>query len=281
MTKLKRLGIFSGLVICLFAYQNCANHKFDSPESAAPSSTEGESTSVEDPAKEDPKVPEICDPLNPNRADNCDNYMWRGKIAYLPENKRALPGESIANQDEVDDIFKHGNYVPATILLTQVHAPPQSWDAGFKLADGDLIKDEKGQKLMEYFAMDLSGGIKLGPEDTEGDYWFALLSDDGAVLNVEENGEMKTLVNNDGTHSPQMRCAGHAIAMTKSSRIDAQIKYFQGPRTEIALVVLMAKAAPNSPPPCNTAGNDETLKVGETTGAWKVLSPENYTRSSK
>jgi hypothetical protein len=102
---------------------------------------------------------------------------------------------------------------------------PQPFDHGFP-----GITDR-----FEWFAIDYKGKFWV---DKPGRYRFSLLSDDGAILWL--NNEL--LVNNDGVHTAR---AVSASAMLTRGVHQIRVSYYQGPRFTVALV--LAVAAPNEP----------------------------------
>ncbi len=103
-----------------------------------------------------------------------------------------------------------------TIYTTSLNVPPQPFTRGFPGISNRF----------EWFAIDYQGKIWI---EEPGVYEFHLLSDDGSKLWINN----RLLIDNDGLHSP----AG-LTASAKLSRglFQIRIAYFQGPRTEVALV---------------------------------------------
>jgi PA14 domain len=68
--------------------------------------------------------------------------------------------------------------------------------------------------------------------DRPGKYQFDLLSDDGAKVYIDS----KLIVSDDSLHSPQ---GSRGKVQLAAGAHDVRISYFQGPRTEVALVLLV------------------------------------------
>ena len=68
--------------------------------------------------------------------------------------------------------------------------------------------------------------------DRPGKYQFDLLSDDGAKVYIDS----KLIVSDDSLHSPQ---GSRGKVQLAAGAHDIRISYFQGPRTEVALVLLV------------------------------------------
>ena len=85
-------------------------------------------------------------------------------------------------------------------------------------------------KRQEWFAIDYSGRFWI---DKPGLYRFALTSDDGSKLYIDD----RTVVDNDGIH-PLDTKSGSVELAGGIHRI--RVQYFQGPRLQVALVLQIA-----------------------------------------
>ena len=126
----------------------------------------------------------------------------RGLIYYL------RPGET--NLPDFARIKPVG-----AIYTTSLNVPAQDFSNGFPGVTNRF----------EWFAIDYTGRFWI---EKPGDYQFALTSDDGSILYIDE----RALINLDGTHAPvtqtaraKMECGIHHI----------RVSYFQGPRYQDAL----------------------------------------------
>jgi hypothetical protein len=88
----------------------------------------------------------------------------------------------------------------------------------------------------EWFAIDYKGRFWISKP---GRYRFCLVSDDGAILSIDE----KTIINNDGIH-PLATKTGTAD-LTDGIH-DIRISYFQGPRIQIALILAISEPGENT-----------------------------------
>ncbi len=245
---------------------------------------------VDTPASENGADPNktICDPFanNPNRVGANLDLGIVGQITYLTDD---MPRFSTAQ--EYSD---YGVKLDATLFLNDIFVKTRSFDLGFVTQSGQVLKNHKGEELYEYFGIQMDTELRLGPDDQVGQYQLAILSDDGALLDVKTGSEFETIVNNDGTHSTRMGCATKPIRMDLNSSIPTHIKYYQGPRYHIAMTVLWRPWPENDPnfqpndPLCGKSGNNyffdytkvpsvPTAKFDELTArGWKVLTQENY-----
>lgn len=126
----------------------------------------------------------------------------RGEIYYLAEGTSSLPDFS--------------TITPVGSIYTQVlDVPQRSFNSGFP-----GVTDR-----FEWFAIRYTGSFIV---NTEGDYIFRLVSDDGSRLFID--GQM--IIDNDGVHPPQS-VSGNAYLSRGQHQIE--VDYFQGPRELVAL----------------------------------------------
>jgi hypothetical protein len=236
--------------------------------------------------------PVICDPFVAGGEEACDGGMI-GDIYYLDANARQQ-FVGMANKT-VDFFYSNGTLVNALINLKQLFVSTRSFTAGFPTSMGGLILDNAGNTLHEYFAFRMETVLKLDvAADLPGFYQFAVLSDDGSMLLTKASGSNmynQAIVSNDGDHSTRMGCSASATYLDDTSRIPLQVKYYQGPATEIALTVMWRRVeASNSPlhRHCGVAGNDAffgpspygnftTSRYAELLAdGWKVIAPKNF-----
>jgi hypothetical protein len=135
-----------------------------------------------------------------------------------------------------------GTVLDATLVLSQINLPTIRFNDGFPTADGRVIRVPGGAVLTEYFSLHLEGIIKLPDGATDGNYQFALLADDGAVLQIDDGSGFRTIVNNDGVHKNTFK-TGEYLALDSTSRIKFKLDYFQGPREHMAITLLWRQVA--------------------------------------
>lgn len=112
-----------------------------------------------------------------------------------------------------------------TIYTDSLNVAPQDFTKGFPgLGDRN-----------EWFAIDYTGRVWI---ETEGEYRFKLLSDDGSRLYLDD----KLVIDNDGMHPPE-ELSGSAVLTRGIHKI--RVIYFQGPRFSVALVLSVARPNEN------------------------------------
>lgn len=143
--------------------------------------------------------------------------------------------------NSVNVILERGFVSPSYIVLPQVAVPVIDFSEGFKTGDGTILKDQTGKPLLEGFALDLRGSLRLGQRIPAGRYEIAILSDDGSILDldIDQDGTLDSLIENDGYHSARFACSNRAMELSTSSNLPLRLRYYQGPRTQIALTVMM------------------------------------------
>lgn len=232
----------------------------------------------------------VCDPFTPNSNSTCHGGLV-GNIYYLDSAHRTI-FRNLANKT-VDYFLSDGIRQNVILNLNQLYVPTRSFQSGFPTTGGDLLKDNNGNILFEYFAFDLNTVLKLdAANDQAGWYQFATLSDDGTmVLMTPSGGSTSTLIANDGDHPTRMGCSSSAVYFDDTTRLGLRIKYYQGPQTEIALTMMWKKvsgptAALDSH--CGHSGNSTFFgpnyndfstqrEFGQLIqGGWRVVAPANF-----
>jgi hypothetical protein len=108
-----------------------------------------------------------------------------------------------------------------TIYTNSLNIPPRNFTEGFPGVT----------KRFEWFAIDYTGRFWI---EEPGKYSFALLSDDGSKLYIDD----RTVIDNDGTHSPLVL---YGTAKLSGGIHKIRVSFFQGPRTSLALMLGIGK----------------------------------------
>lgn len=136
-----------------------------------------------------------------------DPFGLRGEIYLLPSDTLWLPK------------FEKLKSIGA-IYTSALNIPVRSFQEGFPGIT----------RRFEWFAIDYTGYFYV---DNPGKYRFVLSSDDGSKLYIDK----KTVINNDGVHP--MTTEMGAVTL-KGGIHQIRISYFQGPRTELGLILGVA-----------------------------------------
>lgn len=182
-----------------------------------------------------------------------------GRLYYLEDDRddrssiastlRDKNGESIPfngnNLHSVNVLIERGFSSDVYILTKAINTPAISFKSGFQISDSNYLKDHNGRVLIEAFALDLKGSIRLLRGQGAGYYEFAVISDDGSILEIDSDGDgiYDYIINNDGYHSPRMKCGQGAVFMNAESELPIRFRFYQGPRETIAAMLVMRRVA--------------------------------------
>jgi hypothetical protein len=230
--------------------------------------------------------PTVCDPFDSSNVVSPTAGI-KGSIYYLTANQPAI--------NTSHDLIDIGTKVPADLFLNSINVPTRLFDTGFSSDSGSSLKNDNNDILIEWFALDLKSKIKLGSNDTPGDYQLAVISDDGSTFSIlnSTSGLYETKINDEGTHPSQMACAQMTVTLDSTTRIPFDLTYYQGPRNHIARMLMWRKAPQGltlAETECGQSGNDHFFVPATNTTAavptsaynglinrgWKPLSPENF-----
>ncbi len=144
-----------------------------------------------------------------------------------------------------------------TLFFSDLNVPTRMFTEGFSTQSSNIVKDDSGNKLIEFFGLKFETVLHLSEQQPEGNYELATLADDGIVVKAKINDQWRTLINNDGDHPTQMGCAIATLNLTRTSAIPLEITYYQGPRTHIANVLMWRKSATSgTDSSCGQVGNN-------------------------
>lgn len=190
-----------------------------------------------------PKSNYICEPFGSSSSSSDQNQAGlKAELAYIDSSLSNSSGEksgylAVDYFSGKDPFIK----VDSTVFLSQINVPSRTFSEGFKISSNSFLMDKHNSLLIEWFALKIQSILKLSADDDEGFYEIATISDDGSALFIQENESLTKLVDNDGGHATQMRCASKLINLKKDSRIPFVYYYNQGPRYEIANVMIWRK----------------------------------------
>lgn len=110
-----------------------------------------------------------------------------------------------------------------SFVADQLDVADQNYAGGFPKINDASVRST----YLEWYGVRCIGKLAVAKADN---YTFYLTADDGAILTLDA----AKIIDNDGLHSPLTKSATGFIS--KGSH-DIQVDYFQGPRTQIALVL--------------------------------------------
>lgn len=192
---------------------------------------------------------------------------------------------------KTDDYIQFTKKSDKKVFLTDINVPTRVFSTGFSTPNGDYLKKDNQEKLIEYFALRMNTNIQLTPEDEEGLYEFALLSDDGAKMILKSGDGLSAdqlLIDNDGDHPTKLGCSQQTVRFQKNIKLPVEVQYYQGPRYHISNILLWRKVTQAGlDPSCNKLGNHlyfnpdknsepQTEYKSLLDRGWKVVRPENF-----
>lgn len=261
--RIDYIKLFAASAVTVALFQNCSQSgeivlapasKLSDVKSPAGSSNPTDSTNpadqIADPGKEyysnltsiASSGSYICSALGTKEVVS-DKSGLKAELRYLNSNNTFTTAQknSLLSVNYFDENLPYISKAEETIYLNDVNIPTRLFSSGFAKPNGDLLKDNSGNVLIEYFALKMEAVLKLSANDEEGNYLLSTISDDGTVVQIKENNVWKTIITNDGAHSTKMGCADAPIKFTRNSEVPIRIYYNQGPRTEIANVLVWKK----------------------------------------
>lgn len=223
----------------------------------------------------------------------CDPFSQTGSTSGALNIKGELYSSAGVAFHSLNGYFTPQQKLNAEVYMRKIDVPTRAFDAGFPAQNGQTLKDANGQTLMEYFGLKFRSKLKLTSLQSEGDFQFALLSDDGARFSIKnlQSGAMQVVVNNDGDHGTRMECATSSVHLRQGELYEILEEYYQGPRYHIANILLWRRAPASgnlSYSLCgyssNTAWFDSTQSPSVPTAnwtqligdGWQVVSEENF-----
>ncbi len=230
----------------------------------------------------------VCNPLSdaPTQQTNYEKGI-KAELFYLTAGMPRLYSSL--------DYLQFGKKSDQNIFLTDVNVPTRMFTEGFSTAAGSVLKNDEGQKLIEYFGLKMKTNLMLTPEDADGEYELALLSDDGATLILKSGTGSEAddvLIQNDGDHPTRMGCASHTIRLKQNIMQPIEITYYQGPRAHISNVLIWRKSKMAATDPlCGQLGNNLFFNPDAKSEpqqafqdllgrGWSIVKPNNFMISS-
>jgi len=226
----------------------------------------------------------VCDPFSSNQNTHRE-YGLKGSLYYLSPDQPQYTYTS--------EYLQQGHKVEGlNLFLSQLYVPTRAFDKGFINQNSQVLQTPNGDTLYEYFALYLESQLILNTYNLAGKYQLAILSDDGSVVEVDTGSGTQILIDNDNVHPTRMKCATEPVELTADSKLPLRIKYFQGPRYHISLI-LMWRPWPSNPadvndPLCGHTSNqdffDSTQEPSTQEWAynqllsrgWKPLEADNF-----
>lgn len=194
-------------------------------------STTGSTTVTTTQTPPPPSEKDICEPLKEEGEEVVYGHGLVGKLYDGAPNKIQNFGE----------LLSKGKVLEGMIYMSKLNIPTRRFDKGFPREDGTMVMNSMGQVLIENFGIEFSGSLELLPEDGPGYYEIGVISDDGTVLDVEVGGKQVAIISGDHTTPSKFFCSTNLVRMEEGKAVPMRLRYFQGPRYHIALIMMWRK----------------------------------------
>lgn len=181
-----------------------------------------------------PSEKDICEPLKEEGEEIVYGHGLVGKLYDGAPNK-------IENFKE---LLEKGKLLEGLIYMSKLNIPTRKFDKGFPREDGTLVMNMMGKDLIENFGIEFSGSLELLPDDGPGYYELGVISDDGTVLDIESDGKLVSIISGDHTTPSKFFCGNQLVRMEAGKKVPMRLRYFQGPRYHIALIMMWRKVQP-------------------------------------
>jgi hypothetical protein len=212
----------------------------------------------------------VCDPFDTGGTTTTSNSGLKAQMFYF--NDSDLSSRPHA---QYSDFATFGHTESTQFYFNNLNVPTRSFSSGFQLTDGSLLSTPAGTPLFEYFAFDFKSSIRLPAGTGVKQKQFALISDDGSNLLVQDpvSGVWSKSVANDDNHESLMGCGGAPVTLSSDYSTPIEVQYFQGPRYQIALILLWRDwNGSASDTYCGASGNTEFFDTsGQPTSAYNEI----------
>jgi hypothetical protein len=209
-----------------------SNGQSATPNSSSATTTSDGGTSGSSSSSTTNNTQIVCNPMSQDPTIPGPTSGLVGTLHYYD------PALNEPNPANVGQILANGTLSPASIFMSELNVPTHTFSEGFTTTGGTELTTPSGTDLVENFALSFDSQLRLSEYDQPGLKQFALLSDDGANFYLDQGNGLKQVVNDDGGHPTEMSCASSAIWMGHDISYPIHVDYFQGPRYEIALMLL-------------------------------------------
>ncbi|MFT6632867.1 MAG: hypothetical protein ACJAS4_002835 [Bacteriovoracaceae bacterium] len=127
-------------------------------------------------------------------------------------------------------------------LVEQIDITPRYYNQGVPHLEHESIIDPRTEEeLSEYYTISYNGYMHTESSTYEGTYQIGLLSDDGAILNL--NGT--NIIDKPYDHAPTFNCAADTVTFNSGAPVSLKLDYHQGPRTRVANTLMWRKVDAN------------------------------------
>src|SRR5690606_29942173 len=123
----------------------------------------------------------VCDPWGGNPPPQFDKGD-EASLFYLTKN--------VDINTPFYEYLQRGHASEQSLFFSQINVPTRKFTEGFATESGGAVKDDNGDRLIEYFALRFQTKFKLSLDQEPGEYEIALLSDDGAEVRLKDGDNL-------------------------------------------------------------------------------------------
>lgn len=259
---------------------NAGNENGPGDENTPPNNGSGDGDGANTPEAGEDKVAEN-DPTNPgdgngNEDEDGNEPGSEIDIPSVPKKRLGLIGHIYEGQPQWNNIERYyieGYRHPEEVYFSNFNVPRRSFNSGFGRAN-QFLKNGKGEKLIEWFAIKVNGHIALPQNQESGFYHITSTSDDGIQVIIDGN----KIIDNPNTHAVTIDCAKNLVYLEKGKEVPFELNYFQGPRYHIALQLLIKKVDnPANFKNSSLCGKRSSTHTGLVKEGYKIITPPWFT----
>ncbi len=192
-------------------------------------------------------------------------YIQPRNLMSVPDTQVTGCGQDGAGALGIQSYLSQPTWASQQLIFTDLFVPTRNFQLGFPAPgpSGSLIS------VNSFFTIDAKGFFHLSSTDTEGDYQFALIADDAAQLQINNNGVTTMMVDdqkpagpNNGceeqTQSAHMSCSTtwgnqattnyYTVHLTPGQLLPIELTYWQGPGGGLSMMAFYRKVADTTNP---------------------------------
>jgi len=146
---------------------------------------------------------------------------------------------SKSNKSSIIDLLNPEKLIPIDQFRSlEINTAPRFYDKGVVGREQETIQDPRSNKeLLEYYLIKYEGLLEIKDPSMNGEYEFALVSDDGVLLKLNN----KTVIKTNLYHSPRMDCMEKSIRVKVNKPIKIDLYYHQGMKNHVANMLVWRK----------------------------------------
>ncbi len=219
-----------------------------------------------------------CDPFSDTLAQK--GRGLKGKIRYWNFTEKERQGQL----ETYMGLYPGTTEAEGTLFLNQLNVPTRRFDTGFPAASGTVLQNAANEDLIEWFGINLESKLTIAgnaanrSQTVTKKYQLAMISDDGSLVSIQENGTWRPLAKYAGG-PPHFVCTTETVTLKSGgdNALPIRVNYYQGPRYHIALMMLWREVPDGqslSDEWCSADGSPKLLSSYDGDSDWYVIQPD-------